>query len=238
MRTIKRVLLLFLSVIILSAVPLTVSAASSESKIKAQTTKYLNGIREYKPGSIERAFNSNAKKSFYKADNKHIEKVIRKIQKQCFKYEIRDINISGKNATVIVYVEYYDAYDNYIGAYKDLLKFLRGKKNYTLDASYKKWASYIWELYDDDRFNYFPDEDDLNLDEDDTAAGVDPFDEWNDCLIRTTVKIPLVKEGSTWKISKNTKQMQYMTDCRMSAAAVYIKKHSKEFLKYFIFGQE
>lgn len=233
MKLYKPRIILFVSLLILFLAPFNVSAASQEKKVEKQITKYLDAISKCDYKTVEKTMTKSARKNIIR-HHKLFEKVIKRMHKDGFQYDIQDIEVSGKQATAIVEVEYYDAYLDFIYSFEYLLDDIRKnpKLSSKSDKIRKLWVDYLIERYEE-AMGKCPEPADYTLEEDWEAD----FDFWeDDCYATKTIKIPLVKESGQWKISKHTKAMQNMMDCKMQEASKAIKKDKKKYARYLIFG--
>ncbi len=220
--------------------PCSVHAANSkqEKVITKQLNAYFKQIKNYNiPKAAQYYVPQNKRNSItsLSADYSPIGKVVRKIQKATFGYSIESITIKGNKAIANVKVVYYDASDDTDDAYTNMLHWAYTQKSSTSAKAYKKWASYLWDSYKDSIEDYQENLQDIYNEEYEAHEEYDEAikDEFDDIFVSKIISIPLVKIGNKWLISKHTKEMAKMIDCNVSDRIMYIRKHPKEYLKFY-----
>lgn len=215
---------LLLLLLLFIMLPSRSMAASQEKIITNQVNKYLGSIPKQDYKTIEKTMTPTARKTIARRGSR-FEKIIKRMYKYDFSYNIKNIKITGKRAEVTVRVKYYDAYVDYEDAFKQMLKKLRKEylsnpqvkwsKSYTD----KVWADYLLEEYYDN------------------TSLIDADDHWDMiCVRKKTITIPLSKSNGKWRISENTKAMQDMTDNRITSSHNKILKNIDSYDHYFILG--
>lgn len=149
------VIIALLALIIL--IPFTSVQAASKKEEKAvtkQTECFLNAVKNYDVTRMLK-YGKESKTKWYYWSDKNMVKIARKVNKDYFVYEISDVEIKGKTATVKVKYNYYDCEDEIDAALKEYLKWWRIYRKKATDAmKFKKIAQYFLEEYEYDDADY------------------------------------------------------------------------------------
>lgn len=197
------VILSFLAVLFLLArVPtnerLTAHAADQKSKITKQVNTYMSAVRRY---DIKKLKSMQIDKDIFHIRNKHIEKYIRKINRDCLSYEIKRIKVRGSSATVYLHARQHTSQCDFEYAMKQVL--------WEYDKSWSS-AKFGKELYEYLIWAYDPEDEVMMYDD--------------------NIKISMTKKGNKWMINKMNKDMLFLKDGGLIYFMEDFTKHPLKYL--------
>lgn len=197
------VILSFLAVLFLLArVPtnerLTAHAADQKSRITKQVDKYMSAIKKY---DIKKVKKMLIDKDCLHCTDKKLQKHIRRINRECLKYEITSVKVRGKSATVRLHVSQYNIQTDFKFAIREIIWEYR--KTWTSDIVIKKLNKYL-------RESYHPE------------SEAEHF-EFN-------VKIKMEKRGNQWMITKMDNNTLFIKDAGLSYFTEDYPKHPHKYI--------
>lgn len=98
-------------------------ATASEKQVISSTKKFFTYAKNYNAAKIKKCFVKPSKIGVF-SSKKYKAKFIRKYNKKYLKYEIDDIRVSKKSATIKVSCSYYDAENAFYNSMGDLVKYI------------------------------------------------------------------------------------------------------------------
>lgn len=192
MRKLSKLLVVIISLMILFTSFQPVNATSNKKTIEKQINNYMSGVKSYNKNKIQKTLIN--KKFKYWSVSPIMKKHIKNLNKQYYKYEIKSIKINGNEATAIVKVSFYSAYEDSKESMQKVLE------NYSSKASgktlVKAYAKGLVSIYKN------------NVDYSDS-----PEEFEDQYIFINKTKIPLKKVNGVWKIKEVTSKMQYQMDC-------------------------
>lgn len=250
MRRIKKLLILFTFVIVLLTFlhPVTTYASSKDNvQIQKQVKKFFNATKTQDIAKLKKLYKKG--QSFKYCSDKHLAKVMKRMQKENLTYSINKIKVKKNNATVYVKVVYYNAYDDMFSAFDDMIiDFYEGGGNKS-KVSFKNWAKYLKYYYEENREELTDEEWIISAGEESYGDEYDDYlEEYNEIkndfvstyCARKTIKIPMVKIGKHWYVEQQTKDIFNMSNCHILKAHAYIIDHydtlAKKAIIDYIFG--
>jgi len=201
MKSYKKLLRVFLCLLlVLTLLPLPVSAASSKSEtaVRKQTVKFLKQVKKYNEKGITSCFlPENMRKSLeiYPQSSKQGQ-VIRTLHKKYFQYDIKKISVKGSKATVKIKASYYDGYDVFTYAFWDVVKYSLSHPKLSDNEVDKYLAKYAKKY----------------------------IKQSGDNVISKTVTISFKKYNGKWKIKNANSKLDDMLNCRFTRALRKIEK--------------
>lgn len=107
-----------------------------EKNVKKATASFFKALKKYDIKSLKKCFYSPKKVKLF-ASKKNVAKYIRKHNKSLW-YQIQDIKVTKKTATVTVSCNYYNAYTPIYESFDDCINHFMGKKR-VLSSAYDKY---------------------------------------------------------------------------------------------------
>lgn len=189
MKNIKRILktILIVAVIlnfILNSFVISAHAADQTSRATKQVTAYMTAIRKYDIKKIKKML---IDKDMLYVTDKIAQRHIRRINRECLKYEISSVKIRGKSATVSIHVSQYNAKQDFELALRDV--FMGYNQKWSGDKVIKKLNKGL-------RDYYHPED-------------ADEYSQYN-------VKLKLTKKGNQWMINKMDKKTSQFKDAKLA----------------------
>lgn len=202
-RMLKRILKIFLVFAMifsfsLNSFAISAHAADQKSRITKQVNTYMSAIKKY---DIKKVKKMLIDKDCLHCTDQKLQKHIRRINRECLKYEITSIKVREKSATVNLHVSQYNIQTDFQYAIREIIWEYR--KSWTSDKVIKKLNKYL-------RENYHPD------------SEAEHF-EFN-------IKIKMEKKGNQWMITKMDNNMLFIKDAGLSYFSQDFPKHPNKYI--------
>lgn len=182
----------------LNSFAISAQAADQKSRITKQVDTYMSAIKKY---DIKKVKKMLIDKDCLHCTDKKLQKHIRKINRECLKYEIKSIKVRGKSATVRLHVSQYNIQTDFESAIREIIWEYR--KTWTSDKVIKKLNKYL-------RESYHPE------------SEAEHF-EFN-------IKIKMEKKGNQWMITKMDNNMLFIKDAGLSYFTEDFSKHPNKYI--------
>ena len=160
--------------------------SKDEQNVKKTTDTFFKYLKKYDIGKMKKCFATPKKVKFF-SSKKYLSKYIRKHNKS-ISYQLRDIKVTGKTATVTVSCKYYDAYFSIFDSLCDVSQY-RSKKKRSKTAIDKYQYNRL--LYYDQYFNDYENK---------------------------VITIKLKKVGKNWKMSNPSSDLYNVMHCNYTKA--------------------
>lgn len=202
-RIIKRILKTFLVFAMifsfsLNSFAISAQAADQKSRIIKQVDKYMSAIKKY---DIKKVKKMLIDKDCLHCTDKKLQKHIRRINRECLKYEITSIKVRGKSAIVRLHVSQYNIQTDFESAIREIIWEYR--KTWTSDKVIKKLNKYL-------RESYHPE------------SEAEHF--------KFNVKIKMEKRGNQWMITKMDNNTLFIKDAGLSYFTEDYSKHPHKYI--------
>ena len=130
---------------------LKAKASKDEINVKKATDSFFSALKKYDIKKLQKCFATPKKVTLF-AKKKNVAKYIRTHNKS-LKYQIQDIKVSKKTATVTVSCNYFDAYSQFYDSFDDCVSYMIKKKRVS-DSALDKYQYNRLLHYDKTEHNY------------------------------------------------------------------------------------
>ena len=130
---------------------LKTKASKDEINVKKATDSFFSALKKYDIKKLQKCFATPKKVTLF-AKKKNVAKYIRTHNKS-LKYQIQDIKVSKKTATVTVSCNYFDAYSQFYDSFDDCVSYMIKKKRVS-DSALDKYQYNRLLHYDKTEHNY------------------------------------------------------------------------------------
>lgn len=130
---------------------LKTKASKDEINVKKAADSFFSALKKYDIKKLQKCFATSKKVTLF-AKKKNVAKYIRTHNKS-LKYQIQDIKVSKKTATVTVSCNYFNAYSQFYDSFDDCVSYLI-KKKHVSDSALDKYQYNRLLHYDKTEHNY------------------------------------------------------------------------------------